>query len=332
MRRTTGSTERTALRAEEDARKHAEMVRVLDTVRERLPSLLRATVVLEHEESEESEVAPFDLDALPLGGSRVGGLPDLPPALSWPTYEGHSLALALQVNLADVVAAPVRPSTAETMPTGRDDVGVLPKRGWLWLFMELDRAKYWDAPGGSRLLYWDGPVQQLQRRRHPGDTSTSDPALFGALLAAHPLHMSRTVTMVDCLSNQEGAGFTPQQLDAIGDLRRLAELSTVPDDEDVFDLGAVYPCFQACVHNSYKWQMLGYPENIQGPFLDGKTLLMQLRSNGVRYFPGKGASTVGQLSRPTHFQMGDVGNLHVLIDPTDLAAHRFDKVEYYAEC
>ena len=82
--------ERAALRAEEDARKHAEMLRVLDTVCERLPSLLRATVVLEHDESEESEVAPLDQDTLPLGGSRVGGLPDLPPALSWPDRLPHA--------------------------------------------------------------------------------------------------------------------------------------------------------------------------------------------------------------------------------------------------
>src|SRR5687767_12746277 len=41
---------------------------------------------------------------MPIGASRVGGMPDLPPEIEWPTHEGKKQRLLAQISLADVAA------------------------------------------------------------------------------------------------------------------------------------------------------------------------------------------------------------------------------------
>src|SRR5262249_37406752 len=45
-----------------------------------------------------------DQTKLPLGGSRLGGAPDLPPGRSWPVWQGSPMAFIGQVKLADIAA------------------------------------------------------------------------------------------------------------------------------------------------------------------------------------------------------------------------------------
>ncbi|MBY0460163.1 MAG: DUF1963 domain-containing protein [Gemmataceae bacterium] len=45
--------------------------------------------------------------SLPVGGSKFGGRPDLPPALEWPRFEGLPLSFFGQFNLADLRPSPV---------------------------------------------------------------------------------------------------------------------------------------------------------------------------------------------------------------------------------
>ena len=46
-----------------------------------------------------------DMDSLPIGASRMGGLPDLPPGLAWPDFEGRPLEFLVQINFAETAAA-----------------------------------------------------------------------------------------------------------------------------------------------------------------------------------------------------------------------------------
>ena len=57
-----------------------------------------------------------DETQLPIGGSRIGGHPDLPPSLSWPRFrDGRSLSFLAEINLAEVPASQRPP---ELPPTG----------------------------------------------------------------------------------------------------------------------------------------------------------------------------------------------------------------------
>ncbi len=67
--------------------------------------------------------------ALPLGGTRLGGLPDLPSTVAWPSVGDRSLSFAAQVRLSEVTGS-----------------GLLPKRGLLSFFV-LDEWADQEVPG-----------------------------------------------------------------------------------------------------------------------------------------------------------------------------------------
>jgi uncharacterized protein YwqG len=65
----------------------------------------------------------FSLDgtgSTPVGSSRLGGGPDLPPSFDWPVDKGRPLDFLLQVNLRDVAA--------------HDSTGLFPRAGLLTFF------------------------------------------------------------------------------------------------------------------------------------------------------------------------------------------------------
>lgn len=89
------------------------------------------------------------------GGTRLGGLPDLPWDLAWPTFGGHPLSLIAQVNLAELqVASPVE---------------LLPSDGMLWFF--YDNRAWGSDPrnrGSGRVIYGSWVEEDLVEREPPG--------------------------------------------------------------------------------------------------------------------------------------------------------------------
>ena len=67
--------------------------------------------------------------ALPLGGTRIGGLPDLPEGIAWPALGDRALSFVAQVRLSEVASN-----------------GVLPKAGLLSFFV-LDEWSDGEKPG-----------------------------------------------------------------------------------------------------------------------------------------------------------------------------------------
>src|SRR5262245_43004556 len=67
-----------------------------------------------------------DQTEVPLGGSRLGGEPDLRSGLRWPAWQGSPMAFIGQVNLADI--AP------------HDEEGHLPHSGLLSFFCKIDHT------------------------------------------------------------------------------------------------------------------------------------------------------------------------------------------------
>jgi uncharacterized protein YwqG len=98
---------------------------------------------------------PVDEAALVAGSSKLGGLPDLPPALSWPDWRGLPQSFIGQIRLADV-----RPY---------DINHVLPADGMLWFFYDARQETYGDTPadrGGWRVFFSDAAAH-LQRLPAP---------------------------------------------------------------------------------------------------------------------------------------------------------------------
>jgi Domain of unknown function (DUF1963) len=96
--------------------------------------------------SELERIGARKLDALPLGGSRFGGVPDLPPDLPWPEFRERKLPFLAQIDLS-------------VMPKS-----VLPPDGWLFAFGLCDNHH---TPTPIRVLYHQGPRDKLIRAARP---------------------------------------------------------------------------------------------------------------------------------------------------------------------
>jgi len=86
------------------------------------------------------------------GASKLGGLPDLPPEIEWPTWNDVPLAFIAQIDLAEVHTV--------------DRMGVLPPSGLLSFFYNADHIPVGYDPawrGGWRVLYYDGIYSRLRR-------------------------------------------------------------------------------------------------------------------------------------------------------------------------
>ena len=92
------------------------------------------------------------VQSLPLGHSRFGGLPDLPPAIAWPnTQKGKKLHFVGQIDLSTVPAVPDHP---------------LPRSGWL--YMSVDDSPHTGA-WRHVMFYHDGVRKELRRAPRPAE-------------------------------------------------------------------------------------------------------------------------------------------------------------------
>ncbi len=100
---------------------------------------------------------PIDEARLPVGTSKVGGLPDLPSGLSWPEFAGLPQSFIAQIRLVDV-----RPYDTE---------GALPEIGMLWFFFcDAEQEIYGDDPqnrGAWQILFQQGDLTNLHRTSAP---------------------------------------------------------------------------------------------------------------------------------------------------------------------
>lgn len=85
-----------------------------------------------------------------IGNSRVGGLPDLPPNISYPlSKNGYLFQLVAQINLADLQFEVVKN---------------LPKKGLLYFFQLLDDDYE------TKVLYFNGELNELKLFEHNGQS------------------------------------------------------------------------------------------------------------------------------------------------------------------
>ncbi len=115
------------------------------------PDLARLTL-----ESIRLKTRKADESAIPIGATKVGGLPDLPAGIAWPAWKGAPQSFAAQINLAEV-----RPL---------DHSKSLPSTGHLYFFYDSAQNVYGSDPsdkGGWQTIFFDGKAAQLSRVSAP---------------------------------------------------------------------------------------------------------------------------------------------------------------------
>ncbi|WTK84008.1 YwqG family protein [Kribbella sp. NBC_01510] len=113
-------------------------------------------------------VADAVLPVEALAASRLGGAPDLPPAITWPRNDDEPLSFIAQVNLADVAAY--------------DSEGVLPRAGLLSFFYDAVTQDAWGfdpADHGSAAVIYTSAHVATEHREPPADLA--DDGVFRAL-------------------------------------------------------------------------------------------------------------------------------------------------------
>jgi hypothetical protein len=87
-----------------------------------------------------------------LGGSKFGGVPDLPPDAVWPEHAGGPYEFVAQLNLEDCPNA-----------------GLLPTRGLLSVFAATEPSEevFWGEPNYVRVLYTDASATLSPREAPP---------------------------------------------------------------------------------------------------------------------------------------------------------------------
>lgn len=127
-----------------------------------------------------------ETDDVPVGASKIGGFPDLPPEIEYPVmtgfteawlkgknkgktehYEKSAMQLVAQINLYELAKS------------GADVENLLPKTGMLYIFwsgeiMELESNKSVkievtepDKTAIHKVIYWDGDISALRRTEPP---------------------------------------------------------------------------------------------------------------------------------------------------------------------
>ncbi|MCA0457100.1 MAG: DUF1963 domain-containing protein [Chloroflexi bacterium] len=241
---------------------------------------------------------------LPLGSSRIGGLPDLPPNMKWPMRNGRPCEFIAQINLSD--AAPF------------DVERLLPQQGLLFFF--FDGLFYEDTEpvghqfGSEIILYYSGDFAVLERvpnfpealdefQHHPMCSLTyrSDWMLptYGSV-AAHKLE-------------KEVFNFNHQNSNDVPHLvktyRQLAETSVPHEDHE-------------------KHHLLGHPEPVIQD--DALYTASMVQNNGITegYAVSGDLMLLLQISSDDLPEMmwGDTSSLYYCISKQDLLAKQFDKI------
>jgi len=125
-------------------------------------------------------------NSFPLGVSRLGGLPDLPPDMAWPTWKTIPLAFIAQINLAEVHPL--------------DSMNLLPTSGILYFYYDADHVPVGYNPawrGGWQVLYSSGGLSRLQRVPVPAALLEKEPTWMpkGQRYATCALRFSLEMTL-----------------------------------------------------------------------------------------------------------------------------------------
>lgn len=249
---------------------------------------------------------------LPVGSSKLGGMPDLPADLAWPDYMGMPMSFLGQLCMDDIA------------PHDMDDL--LPKTGLFAFFYDKDEdwasSEDQGKPIGCRVLYMTQENNQLQRRPFPDDLPKMNHFHECSLAFSH-------CQVLPMLDGEASVGVDPtdeQYMNVLAQLR----WSTLTGDiaESCFDgehaihalLGYTMPVQSLSLgDDSREWVRLmsNDPLSADAPLLEGENwhLLCAFDTD-----------------ENTGMQWGDAGKLFFFITDEDLRQRCFDRVWYCKDC
>ena len=167
-----------------------------------------------------------DEKTMSLGATKVGGHPDLPPGVAWPSWKGTPQAFVAQVNLSEV-----RP---------HDVNKALPPSGILYFFYDALQRVFGSEPtdrGGWKVIY-QGDLSKLAQQSAPSGLPSQ------AQFRACAVDFSTEITLPLRPSiYADNFKWTDADLNAYSDF-----MAKYPTPED-----------RASIHN----RLLGYPDEIQ---------------------------------------------------------------------
>jgi uncharacterized protein YwqG len=184
---------------------------------------------------------PVEDSTLPLGASKIGGTPDLPPDVTWPQWKNLPQSFIAQIRLDDVPVA--------------DEEKLLPQHGMLWFFYDSQQETYGANAadrGGWRVLFNEN-IANLQRT--PAPDTLAPTSRFGAC----SLRFSREIT----LSQQP-------ELD-------IPNFDWTTNEQQKYE--QVYASFPSPEEHtaSPRHRLLGYPDTLQ----DDMRLQCELVTHGI---------------------------------------------------
>ena len=282
---------------------------ISELIREKSPPRLAEAVERSVRESLLLRTTPVPDEEMPVGKSRIGGMPDLPPEAEWPSWNDQPLAFIAQINVSEL------PSF--------EFLQVLPSTGVLSFFYSAQQETWGFDPkdkGSWRVLHLE--EQGLQRR-------TPSPYLPDeGIYPACGLDFAPSFTLPDSES----------PLIDLGENRYTSD-----EARQYVDL---WSSFAELVDDG-RWlnRLLGHPDVIQhNPLIEA-----QLVSHGLNLFDGSGFTdprrqelTPGAAdwrlllqidSDPnTGMMWGDVGKLYYLMSSEDLRNRNFDAAWLILQC
>lgn len=187
-------------------------------------------------------------EQLPLGFSKIGGLPDLPEDWEFPSYNNRSLSFLGQFNLNEI-----KPYNAENN---------LPISGILYIFYDVVEQPWGfeEDEGCFKVLYFEGDEKELKRKEYPEETEDYFPLPVFKVTFTNKLTLPEYPEDME-FSNEEEENYSEMRHEFIQ-----------PSDEDGNYEKAHY--------------MLGYPFSIQNDVFDEfdlkpeeAVLLLQLDSD-----------------------------------------------------
>ncbi len=120
--------------------------------REELAKLVRPTIYL--------HTHPIDDGELDTGASHLGGIPDLPPTVTWPTWKGVPQAFIAQINLSEL--------------PDHEERHLLPEDGFLFFFYDSLQSTFgtYASDRGSFAIFFSkhndiGTTKHYEYPKHP---------------------------------------------------------------------------------------------------------------------------------------------------------------------
>jgi len=301
------------------------------------------------------------MSAVPLGSSRLGGVPDMPPDWEWPTRPGGPpLAFLCQLDLEDAAGI----MELETP---------LPPRGHLYFFYDntIGEQPWGGKPedcGGWRVLFSEAEAEQLRRRPWP-EALPEESGFDVRRVRLRPVLFLPSGQTLDELLSPPPAPGTPAvevvrwALESVlrpvveGGADALADLRAALEDERY---GAWAAKLNGVVKGRPDHRFLGHPQEEQSdmpsdfaglvaeqpdrevpdPMHPGSTFFIPgQRADawppGVREVLGQTPASDWRLLLQLDsgvWMWGDCGKLYFWIPRADLAAGRFDRVWLQLQC